>query len=156
ALMAQIASRVPLGDTLRQLLAELAPQGIVSDLTSSWQGPLDHPVAYQVKGVLTGLTLAAKTSSEPNAVGRPGLRNATIVLHATDKGGDGKLRILGGGLEFPGVFDEPLVALDQLAATLQWRIESARQADPAPKIVLMVKDARFVNADAQGDISGSW
>jgi uncharacterized protein (TIGR02099 family) len=156
ALMAQIASRVPMGDAVRKLLAELAPQGIVSDLTTSWQGALDQPAAYQVKGVLTGLSLAAKASSEPNAVGRPGLRNATIVLNASEKGGDAKLTIVGGGLEFPGVFDEPLVALDQLAASMQWRIEAARPADPAPKITLWVRDARFANADAQGDISGSW
>jgi len=93
ALMAQIASRVPLGQAVRQLLAELNPQGIVSDLTAAWQGALDKPTAYQVKGVLSGLSLAAKASSEPNGVGRPGLRNATIVLNATDRGGDAKLEI---------------------------------------------------------------
>src|SRR5262249_8037612 len=102
------------------------------------------------------LSLAAKASPEPDAVGQPGLRNATIVLNATEKGGDAKLTILGGGLEFPGVFDEPLVALDQLAASLQWRIEPARRPDVAPKVTLFVRDAKFANADAQGEISGSW
>jgi uncharacterized protein YhdP len=60
ALMAQIASRVPLGDAMRKLLAELHPRGVVSDLTASWQGALDRPAAYQVKGVLTGLWLAGQ------------------------------------------------------------------------------------------------
>jgi uncharacterized protein (TIGR02099 family) len=156
ALMAQIASRVPLGDAVRKLLAELAPQGIVSDLMTSWEGALDRPAGYQVKGVLTGLSLAAKASPEPNAVGRPGLRNATIVLDATEKGGDARLAILGGGLEFPGVFDEPLVALDHLSASLHWRIEAGKQAGAAPRIALVVRDAKFANADVQGDISGSW
>jgi uncharacterized protein (TIGR02099 family) len=155
ALMAQVASRVPLGDAVRQMLAELKPEGIVNDITASWRGALDKPDSYEVKGVLIGLTLAAKASTEPNAVGRPGLRNATIVLNATEKGGDAKLTMLGGGLEFPGVFEEPLVPLDHLAASLQWRIDAGRQGT-APKVTLFEKDAKFANADAQGDISGMW
>ena len=156
AMMAQVASRVPVGEALRKLLVELNPQGVVSDLTTSWRGPLDAPDTYQLKGLLSGLSLAAKPSPEPHAVGRPGLRNATIALAATEKGGDARLTIAGGGAEFPGVFDEPLVPLDQFSAALQWRIEPAKKAGVAPKVTLQVKDAKFANGDMQGELSGSW
>jgi uncharacterized protein (TIGR02099 family) len=156
ALMAQIASRVPLGDALRKLLAELAPQGTVSDLSTRWSGPLDAPATYQIKGLLSGLSLAAKPAPEAQAVGRPGLRNATIALNATEKGGDAKLGIVNGGVEFPGVFEEPLVAMDQMSATLNWRVEPAKAAGASSKVTLQVKDMRFANADAQGEISGQW
>ncbi len=156
ALIAQVAASVPLGEALRKLLAELSPQGIVSDLAASWKGPLDKPESYSMKGLLSGLSLASKASPEPHAVGRPGLRNATIALAATDRGGDARLTISGGGIELPGVFEEPLVALDQLTASLQWRVEPARQAGVPPRIALQVKDAKFANADAQGELSGSW
>jgi uncharacterized protein (TIGR02099 family) len=149
ALIAQVASRVPIGDSLRRLLAEIAPQGTVSDLALRWSGPVDAPATYQVKGLLTGLSLASKPADAADAVGRPGLRNADIVLSATEKGGDAKLAIQNGGLEFPGVFDEPLVALDQLSASLQWRIDGTR-------VRLQLKEMRFSNADASGELSGSW
>jgi len=156
ALMAQVATRVPLGQTVRQLLAELAPQGSARELTAHWQGPLDRPDTYVVRGVLSDLSLAAKAQAQADAVGRPGLRNATIVLNATEKGGDARLAIARGGIELPGVFAEPLVALDQLGASLQWRIEPSRTAGAPPRIALAVKDVRFANADAQGELSGTW
>ncbi|HEV7913197.1 MAG TPA: DUF3971 domain-containing protein, partial [Albitalea sp.] len=155
-LMAQVASRVPLGDALRKLLAELNPQGVVSDLSASWRGPLDAPDTYQVKGTLSGLSLAAKASAEPQAVGRPGLRNATVALSATEKGGDARLTIAGGAAEFPGVFAEPLVALDLFSAALQWRIEPAKKSGAPARLSLQVKDAKFANGDLQGELSGSW
>ena len=156
ALMAQIASRVPLGDAVRKLLGELDPQGVVSDLSARWSGPLDAPATYQLKGALSGLSLAAKPAAEPNAVGRPGLRNATIALNATEKGGDAKLSIVNGALEFPGVFEEPLVPMDQMSASLQWRVDAARAAGQPAKVALQLKDMRFANADLQGEMSGAW
>lgn len=156
ALIAQVASRVPIGDSLRRLLAEINPQGMVSDLALSWTGPVDAPATYQVKGLLSGLSLASKPAATPDAVGRPGLRNASIVLNATEKGGDARLAIQNGGLEFPGVFEDALVALDQLSASLHWRIDAPR-ADGAPaRVSLQLKDMRFANADASGELSGSW
>ena len=154
-LMAQVASRVPLGAALHKLLGELNPQGIVSELAVHWDGTLDAPDKYAVKGQLSGLSLAAKASAEPNAAGRPGLRNAAITLNATEKGGDAKLAISNGALEFPGVLEDP-VALDQLSAQLQWRIEPGASAGALPHVELQVKDAKFANPDLQGELSGNW
>ncbi|HJV59845.1 MAG TPA: YhdP family protein, partial [Albitalea sp.] len=156
ALMAQIASRVPLGEAVRKLLAELNPQGIVSDLALRWSGPVDAPATYQVKGLLTSLSLAAKPAAEVNAVGRPGLRNASIALEATEKGGEARLNMVNGALELPGVFEDPLLAMDQLGATLQWRIAPTRKAGAPSQVTLDVHDLKFANADAQGELSGQW
>jgi uncharacterized protein (TIGR02099 family) len=149
ALMAQVASRVPIGAPLRQLLGELNPQGLITDVVVRWEGPLDAPQRYQVKGQLSGLSLAARASSEPNRVGRPGLRNATIALNANEKGGTAKLGVIGGWLEVPGVFEDSRVPLDRLGADLQWRID-------AGKVVLQVKKATFANADARGEFDATW
>jgi uncharacterized protein (TIGR02099 family) len=154
-LMAQIAGRVPLGEALRTLLAELKPQGVVTGLAASWQGPLDAPTRYQAKAAFNGLTLAARPSPEPNAVGRPGLRNATLQVEASEAGGKATLGMNGGALELPGVFDEPVVDLDTLSAQLLWKIETPRGA-ALPKVTVQVKDGRFANADAQGDLSATW
>lgn len=160
ALMAQIASRIPLGDALAKLLAEVQPQGQVSDLSASWQGPLDAPTHYQAKASFEGLTLAAHPSAEPGAVGRPGLRNARLQVSATESGGTATLALDAGALEFPGVFAEPVVALDTFGAQLAWKIEpapkAAQSADAPPLVTLQVRSAKFANADAQGEFDGSW
>jgi uncharacterized protein (TIGR02099 family) len=155
-LMAQIASRIPLGDALRKLLAELNPQGAVSDLSASWDGPLDAPGHYRAKAMLSGLSLAARPSSESGGVGRPGLRNATVALDATEAGGDARVAITNGGLDLPGVFDEPLLPLDRLDAQLTWKIEPSKVAEQPPKITVQVKNAQFSNPDAKGELTASW
>jgi uncharacterized protein (TIGR02099 family) len=156
SVIAQVASRVPLGDAVRKLLAEVNPQGIASDLAAHWDGPLDAPTKYQIKGVLNGLSLAAKPSSEANGVGRPGLRNATLALTATEKGGDARLSMAAGSVELPGVFDDPLLPMDRLSAQLLWRIEPAKRTGAAPKLSVQLQDASFANADMQAQLRGAW
>lgn len=157
ALMAQVAHRLPLGAPLRKALAELAPQGVVQGLDARWDGPLEAPERYRVKARASGLSVAAAPPTEPGGFGRPGWRNATVELTANEKGGDARLVLDGGALEFPGVFDDPLLPFDRFAAQLAWRIDArARNAGGAPAIELRVPSARFANADAQGELSAVW
>ena len=149
ALMAQVASRIPMGAALRQLLVELKPQGAISDVTALWEGPLDAPRRYQVKGQLNGLSLAARAASDAQRIGRPGLRNASLQLNATETGGTAKLAVQGGMIEVPGVFADPRVPLDRLSAELQWSIG-------AGKVTVRVKNASFSNPDMQGDFDATW
>ena len=153
-LMAQVASRVPLGDAVQRLLAELKPRGVVSDLDTRWDGPIDAPLHYRAKGRLSGLSLASRASTDPNGVGRPGLRNANLQLDATEAGGEARIGLNGGALDLPGVFDDPRLPLDQLSAKLVWRIEPV--ADGLPKVTVQVRDAKFSNPDAHGDLSATW
>jgi uncharacterized protein (TIGR02099 family) len=155
-LMAQIATRVPLGDALRKMLGELQARGAISDLSAKWDGPLDAPAHYKVSCVLDGLSLASLPSSEAGGVGRPGLRNATIGLNATETGGDARIEINHGVLDLPGVFDDPQLPFDQFSAQLLWKIEAAKPANQPPKISVQVKNAQFSNPDAKGELSASW
>ena len=149
AVMAQIASRIPLGAALHQLLGELKPKGLLSDLSARWDGPLDAPRRYQVKGQLSGLALASRASAEVNRVGRPGLRNASLQLSANEKGGTARLEVRDGALEVPGLFEDPRVNLDRLNADLEWRIG-------AGKATLSVKNATLANPDASGAFEATW
>jgi uncharacterized protein (TIGR02099 family) len=161
-LMAQLAKRVPLGDTVQELLARLAPQGQVQQLVARWDGALDAPQRYQVKARLDALSIAPGMSDAgpraPGAAqarpGRPGWRNARIDLDASEQGGTAQLAIEKGSLSVPGVFEQPEVPLDKLNAQLVWRIGA-----PTPNgrpISLEVKQARFANADAQGEARALW
>ncbi len=156
AVMAQVATRVPMSLALRRHLAELKPRGVVSDLHARWDGPLDAPTHYLADASVAGLTLAARASAEPQGVGRPGLRNAAVTLTASETGGQAQLTLVKGELEFPGVFEEPVVPIDQLSAKLQWTVDAAPSAAVGPKLSVTIKDAKFANADAQGELSANW
>jgi len=174
ALMSQVATRLPLGAPVRALLAELRPEGLMSGVQARWRGPLDAPTGYDVKARLDGLSLAAHaapaasatvgaaagsasaSASAPAGVGRPGFRNASVQLAATEKGGTATLNIAQGALDLPGVFADPLVPLERWSSVLNWRIEPAAAGSSLPHISLQVKDARFANADAAGELKASW
>jgi uncharacterized protein (TIGR02099 family) len=161
-LMAEVAARLPLGEAVRQLLAKLAPQGQVQGLSARWDGPLDRPAHYRVKAHLAGLSIAAgpvpeAAASSPGATGRPGWRNAELDLDANETGGDAKLAVQHGALEFPGVFEEPAIALDRFSAQLNWRLTPARDAPAAPPAIeLRLRNVRFANPDAEGELDATW
>jgi len=172
ALMSQVATRLPIGAPVRALLSELRPEGVMSGVQARWRGPLDAPTGYDVKARLDGLSLAARAAPAASApaaaaapvaamapgvgVGRPGLRNASVQLAATEKGGTATLAIAQGALDLPGVFADPLVPLERWSSALSWRIEPAGAGDAMPRVSLQVKDARFANADVAGDMKASW
>lgn len=155
-LMAQVASRVPLGDALRRLLAQAAPKGLVSGLDASWDGPLDAPTHYRVKGRVEALTLAAQPAADPREPGRPGVRGADAWFDLRESGGNARVAINGGAIELPGVFDDPLLVLDQLGAQLVWALEPGAGAAQPSRLNLQVKEAHFANTDASGDVTATW
>jgi len=148
-LMAEVAASLPLGDAVRRLLSEVKPQGVVSGLGVQWDGPLDAPSRYHVTGRLGGLSLASRAASRAGAVGRPGLRNASIVLDAREDGGSARLSLVGGAVDLPGVFENPVIPLDRLSAQLQWKVN-------AGKVAVHLREASFANRDVQGGFSGRW
>ncbi|HEY2189243.1 MAG TPA: YhdP family protein, partial [Caldimonas sp.] len=153
--IAEVASRVPVGTAVRELLAELRPRGVVTQLKTRWDGPLDAPERYRVKGRLSDLSLAAKPSPEPEGIGRPGLANADLQIEASETGGQARIDVHDGKLDLPGVFAEREVPLDLLDARLAWKVE--REAgDAAPKVSVKVAGATFANADAKGELSATW
>ncbi len=152
ALLASLASRVPLSEGVRKMLVELAPRGTVHALVARWDGPIDAPRQYQVRARMKGLSIAAAPAVD--GVGRPGWLNADIELQASELGGDARLTLAEGALEFPGVFDRPVVPLRRFDAKLVWRIGAARPN--GRPIELQVKEARFDNDDASGDLALRW
>jgi uncharacterized protein (TIGR02099 family) len=155
-LIAQIATRVPIGAPLRKLLADLNPRGVATDIAAEWDGPVDAPSRYRATGLLTGVALASRAAPEPDDPGRPGLENASIELHANERGGDARIAIDQGAVELPGVFAEPRVVLDQFSAHLAWRIDPPRRGEAEPRLTVQLKDVKFANPDAHGTLSATW
>ncbi|WP_158080911.1 YhdP family protein [Pelomonas sp. KK5] len=149
ALMAQLAAGLPLGERPHALLAELAPRGVVNGLSASWEGPLEAPIHYRVKAGLEALHLDPGEPGGIHHVGRPGVDKADLQIDATDKGGQATLLIADGRLEFPGLFEEPVVPLGQASARLEWSVDAGRYA-------LKVGALKLENADLRGTFDASW
>lgn len=154
ALMAQIATRLPLAEAQRRLLAELAPSGQLRALQLGWQGPLEALKNYRVKAQVDDLSLVAKASPEPLVAGRPGIRGASLQLDASELGGQARLQFRDGQIELPGVFEEPLLPLPEASATLAWTITARPQALPA--LELRVSEVKIANADLRGQLEAVW
>ena len=151
--MAQVAARVPIGAPLAKLLAELAPSGRVSGLSARWDGAIDAPSRYQAKGSIAGLSVAAAPSPDPDGIGRPGWRNASIDFDASEAGGKARLVLDKGVLVLPGVFEQPAIGFDQFSTQLTWRVRAAAAAGAPPALEVSLAGTRFANADAQGELS---
>jgi uncharacterized protein (TIGR02099 family) len=149
----QLATRLPLGATAHSALAAYAPKGLVESLHAKWQGPLDALQKYEAQGRAVRLEIAAQprdsASAAPGGAGTPGLRGASVEFELTQGGGKGRLRIQDGAVDFPGVFEDPVVPVADLSADVNWQVKGQ-------EISASVSNLAFSNADAQGQGKASW
>ena len=151
--LGQIAARLPLGAATHSTLAAYVPKGLVETVQAKWEGPLDALQKYEARGRAVRLEIAARpaeVAGEAHArAGSPGLRGIDVDFDLTQAGGKGRLSVQRGAVELPGVFEDPLIPIDTLAADLQWQIKGE-------DISAAVSNLKFANADAQGEGHGSW
>lgn len=151
--LSQIASHLPLGTATHAALAAYAPKGLVESVQATWQGPLDAVQKYQARGRAVQLEVAAQPAMAASGAvaraGMPGIRGASVDFDFTQAGGKGRLRLENGAVEVPGVFEDPVIPVDELSAELQWQIDG--QA-----ISATVSNLKFNNADAQGEGRIGW
>lgn len=146
--LSQVASRLPLGAPTHAALQAYAPRGLVERVQARWQGPLEAPQKYEARGRATGIEVAGRPGPDGKA-GSPGVRGAAVDFDLTQAGGKARLAIADGALEFPGVFEQPVLPFDRLAADVQWQVDGRQLA-------VTVSNARFSNADAEGEAQGTW
>ena len=155
--LSQLASSLPLGTVTHAAIQAYSPKGLIDAVQASWQGPLDAPARYEVKGRASRLELASRPGAAPRSevaslrppIGSPGIRGAAVDFDLNQAGGKARLAIRQGALDFPGVFEEPVIPLDELAADLQWKLKGQ-------EISVSVANLKFANADAQGEGQASW
>ncbi|NCT83361.1 MAG: TIGR02099 family protein [Comamonadaceae bacterium] len=155
ALMAQIAQRLPLGERAHQLLAELEPRGVLTALSGQWQGTLDAPRSYRVKAQLDGLGVAAKPAAQPDHLGRPGLRGASLELDASERGGSARLAMRDGEVELPGLFEDPRLPITRLSTQMIWRLPPAGAKTPGD-VELRLRELQLQTPDLSGDFELTW
>ncbi|MFC5519785.1 YhdP family protein [Polaromonas jejuensis] len=150
AALAQIAHRLPLDSATHELLTSFAPRGLVETVDLRWQGPPEAPASFAAKGRVAGLSVAGAASAvSHDSPGRPGISGAAIDFDLTNEGGHAKVKILNGGLDLPGIFEEPQLPLDQLSVDAQWKFSGR-------KMEVQLRNLQFANTDAQGEAQVSW
>ena len=152
AAVSEIANRLPLDAQVRAGLQRLAPKGLMEKLSLSWQGEPADPSGFSASGRVIDLALAAQApppDQPPGYPGIPGVQGATVDFDLNQNGGRASLALQGGALEFPGVFERPLVPFDALDATVQWKRDGAHLRVDATSL-------RFANSDAQGEAQVKW
>ncbi len=82
-------------------------------------------------------------------IGQPGLAGADVDFDVQQTGGQAQLHIRQGWLDFPGVFAQPRIPLDDLQADVRWQKNG--QA-----LSVQVNKAEFANEDLQGSARASW
>ena len=163
AVLAQIATRLPLSEAVRLQIDSFAPKGLVETIDARWQGSAEQTAAFSAKGRVSGLTLAARASQgkmvgsganqnlqNPRAApGRPGLSGASVDFDFNHTGGKASVSIAQGALDLPGIFEEPRIPMDQLFMDTQWKLAGGH-------IDTQLRNIRFSNADAEGTAQAVW
>ena len=68
----------------------------------------------------------------------------------------GVIAVREGWLGFPGVFEEPRIPLDSLSASVRWTVQPPAQPGTPSRWQVEVRQARFANAEAAGQLEGTW
>ena len=155
AALTQVASRLPLGAPMHAALARYGLKGTVEQIKARWQGALDALDKYEVHGRVHKLHVRARPapgdprSDAPVALGVPGINGATVDFDLNESGGRASLAMQDGSIEFPGVFEEPVVPFRHVAGNIAWQVTPG-------KTQLQVSNLRFSNADTDGELQLKW
>lgn len=135
--LASLAGFLPLDAGLRAQLDAYAPRGMASNLVAQWQGAMEKPDSFSIKGKFDNLAL--------HQVGKmPGFSGLSLDVDGNNE--SGKLNINARQLliEAPGVMREPLL-FATLTGQLGWQHQRGELAIRADNFSL-----------ANDDLAGTW
>jgi len=139
--LSMLAEYLPLPLSLREFLADAAPQGKVYDMRFVWQGPLPQAQHYSARGRFERLGMRAYARL-------PGFSGISGNIDADEKGGTVLLNASKAAVDLPRIFAEPRM-LDTLTAQLAWSHAGA-------VLQLRLSNLAFANADLAGTAFGSY
>lgn len=141
--LAQLAEYLPFPADLRALLADLAPQGLVSDASFAWSGSLPDDAQFRGRARFDGISMSAWRAI-------PGFANLTGRIEASESKGVLVLDARNAEVSLPRVFPGPRLSFASLAGEVGWE----RQAPGG--VNLRIAGLRFANEDLAGGASGSY
>ncbi len=166
-----VARSLPFLPDLRDRYAGLALNGRIDRLGFVLDAQADGPASFSVDARFSRLDVAfgpERQLSQPLQSFDPRLpwgEKLSGALVMNERGGS--LRLEGAmpdgqtALGFPGIFAEPRIALDELAADIEWRrlsvADGVNQSPPAnPGVQVEVRHLLMANQDARAEVAGRW
>lgn len=146
AAISEIAQRLPIEEGVRDRLLQWGLKGQVDQLQAHWQGSLAQPQSYAARGTIRQLEFKPLTFAGWSL---PGVRGLGLDFDVSQSGGKAGISLQRGAFDAPGIWADPVIALDQLTGVLEWKVQPG---------TLQVNSSglRFSNPDAQGDVQFKW
>ena len=147
--LANIATHLPLGRSVREAIERHAPRGRLSDFALSWDG--DEPEWRSITGKarFEELSIAAQAAAgEAGTIGSPGFERLSGSVQLERGSGSLKLATRDAALSFPGVFRDSRILITELNADLEWK--------QGPQTELRIGSLQLANADLEITASGLW
>ena len=166
--LSQVALRLPLPKPVHQQLASLEPKGQVEKLQAQWTGTgtgaafvtVEAFASLRASGRVRGLELLAQDHPNPspqNTMGRPGVRGLNADFEFQPEGGKAQVSIQSGRMEWPGLFEDPAIAVGQLSTDISWQVNRSSPFSAAmPQVKLQLPNLKFSNDDTQGEAQIKW
>jgi uncharacterized protein (TIGR02099 family) len=137
-ILSELATRLPLPQVQRDLLAEAAPRGRVRNLVAGWRGPLSAASDYKLAADFDALGMealaarpavprSAKALPMPALPNIPGFEKLSGHVEAGEQGGSVALDAPGFTLAMPAWFDDEPMAFEQFRLNGSWSLADARQ-----------------------------
>lgn len=148
-MLARLAAYLPLPADQRALLADLAPQGQLRDISAQWEGSYPKLQAWKVKGAFRDLGMAplrwpiGADAAQANL--KPGFSGISGSVEADQLGGRLKLSSTHAMLRLPGVLDQEGLHFEKLQAETQWDLRQG--------LALSLRDAHFVQEGVSAQLS---
>lgn len=136
---ATLVDYFPVPREVKSQVLRFAPRGRIADAVIAWSD--DGEKTYSVRGRFEDLAV-----NKVDAI--PGVSGLTGEIEGSEAGGTVRLAGRDARLDFGPVFREPL-GFDTLELRAHWkRVDAALEVH--------IDAARFANADAAGELAGSW
>jgi len=141
--LAQLAKYLPFPPDLRALLADLAPQGTISDAAFEWSGKLPDAARFKGRARFEGLGMSAWRAI-------PGFANLSGRIDASESKGVLALAARDAEIALPRLFPEPRIRLARVAGEVSWE----RRAPGG--VSVRIAGLQFANEDLAGSATGSY
>ena len=139
--LASLSKYLPMGSESRARLEAYAPRGELSNLDVQWQGTLEKPGNYKIKGHVENLAV--------NQVGTmPGFFGLTLDVAGNEASGRLSINARQLSVDAPGVMREPL-QFDSLTGQADWKREGG-------ELSINVDNLAVANKDLAGNMYGSY
>ena len=137
----RLVNYLPLGATTRARLEAYTPSGKVSALDARWQGSIDKPISYRIKGRFEDIAVRKVDDN-------PGFSGLTFDVDGSDVNGKVSISSRQMQLDAPAVLREPW-SFDTMSGQVTWRHQDGQLEIKADKVIV-------INDDLAGTVQGSY